>query len=68
MILYQVGPLDVNDEFFSTKKEAIKRAKSYGEEDMYVYAIDIGNLTKDTACRLASSRAFAKSRKKIWPT
>lgn len=66
MKLYELGPLEEGEEYFPTRRKAIARAKSYGEPGMYVDEVDIGRLTKDVACRLASGRGFVQLRRRVW--
>jgi hypothetical protein len=66
MKIYSLGPLEQGDEYLPTKKAALARLKEYGEPDLCITEIEIGKLTKDVACRLASGRGFAKSMTTIY--
>ena len=66
MKIYEVAPMDDGSEFHPTKAKAIEAAKFYGSEDMEVIEHEIGRLTKEVACRLASGRGFSISRRTVW--
>ena len=66
MKIYAVGPLDDGYEFFPTKKQAIARAKEYDEAGGFVIEYEIGRLSKEVACRLASGEGFAKAQRYVW--
>jgi hypothetical protein len=66
MIIYEIGGLDEGSEFFPSKRAAIKRAKEYGAPNLYVSSHDIGKLTKERACQLASGQGFSLETVTVW--
>lgn len=68
MKIYEVngGPFE-DRVFFRNKTLAVKEAKELGNEHTYVNEHDIGSVTKDVICKLASGRGFSKSHKQVWP-
>lgn len=65
MILYAAHFSSEPGEFFSNKRDAIAAGKFMGAGS-YVVKYDIGKVTKEKICLLASGCGFAESQETIW--
>lgn len=69
MKLYEISEGEDGPTYATAMKQAISDAKLYSTDDVQatVDRIDIGPLTKATACALANGSGFVRSRERVWP-
>lgn len=71
MKIYEVDPADFSfdyPDYHPTKRKAIESARGYANAEIVVFEVEVGELTKDLACRLASQRDFVIERREVWRT